>query len=470
MDAVKRLLLTCGCLIVGGIPVLLFGLLMAIILALGMLLTLIPDWYHETLAQWLGLGCGGISYALSPEDEARLTAAGFDPDTVANAEAGRLWCNRRFGANIDIGILLSIDENESDGGRNVGSCDWLVGIENRWGNSRQASRERSAGRWLLRHWKKHNVRNAYVYEDYSGFIGNCRAGAFGRGQFIATTAKKVCQKYLKKSQDDDVRSCDFWSEKVHFHAVPSWLQAIKYRADSSRQERVNRLFSGWNRDLDFVNLLVDRAEEINALVGDVTVIGLGGRQEKSPELFESPLGDLKLAAIAILELFDLLPEAQGWLDAPFPPDYPREITSEYREEREVEEDGFRKTFIHYGVDWKCKTGDPIVAVGPGIVFKPRSDTLMGRIEGFGKHVWIQHPGGLYTVYAHMSELEVRPGDKIKQGKVIGLCGSTGNSTGPHIHLGVSDQHPNDFVLYGERNPGWMNPHDVLGTCGLTVVE
>jgi murein DD-endopeptidase MepM/ murein hydrolase activator NlpD len=177
-----------------------------------------------------------------------------------------------------------------------------------------------------------------------------------------------------------------------------------------------------------------------------------------------------LIVIPVLDDIGILPEPRlTWLKAPFPPDYPIVITGEWLEIRE-DEDGTKR--IHYGVDFRCSVGDPIVALADGKIIKPKSGTLMSRITGFGKHVWIEHPGGLYSVYAHLDKKAflMIPGRKVKQGQEIGECGSTGRSTAPHSHIGVSDQHPNEFVLYGEQNPGWINPHEVRGTCRATVVE
>ena len=486
MNAGQRLLRRfIGLVSLMGVPLLIFGSFTGIMFAWYAHATF-PNSYNEIVSRWLGLGCGGYDFALSPEDQERVASLGFSPSAVANAEAGRLWCNRRFGANIDIGILLTIEQFESASGNNMGSCDWQSSIKQRWGhNPRQLRKELAAARWMMRHWRKHDVRDrnpiarAYIYEGYGGYISHCGAGEMGRGGWLPTTAKIVCQKYLKKSNDDEVRSCDFWSEKVSFHAIPAWLHAIGYRANLSRKEKIDALYCSWNCDFVYVGVLVNRAAEINALVGDVGVIGTGGSEDTVDwGMFDF----LRKWIIDLLDALGLLPEVTGFLEAPFPEGFPIVVTGEWLEEREVEdEDGHKKIIIHYGGDFDCSTGDPIVALADGKIIKPSSGTLMDGITGFGKHIWIDH-GGIYVVYAHLDKKAflMIPGRKVKKGQKIGECGNTGDvypkpssenpDAGSHVHIGVSDQHPDDFVLYGEMNRGWMDPWLVLGTCAATTVK
>ncbi len=85
---------------------------------------------------------------------------------------------------------------------------------------------------------------------------------------------------------------------------------------------------------------------------------------------------------------------------------------------------------HNGIDFTAKIGTPIYATGDGVV------RFAGRGSGFGNHVKIDHGFGYLTVYAHMSRLAVRKGQKVKRGQVIGYVGNTGLSAGPHLHYEV----------------------------------
>lgn len=91
----------------------------------------------------------------------------------------------------------------------------------------------------------------------------------------------------------------------------------------------------------------------------------------------------------------------------------------------------RRHRYHYGIDLHLRTGDTVRAAFDGMV----------RISqynhgGYGNCVVIRHYNGLETLYAHLSERDVRPGQIVHAGDVLGLGGSTGHSTGPHLHFEV----------------------------------
>lgn len=85
---------------------------------------------------------------------------------------------------------------------------------------------------------------------------------------------------------------------------------------------------------------------------------------------------------------------------------------------------------HGGVDFAGKDGSPIVAVASGIV------TWSGARDGYGETIEVNHGGGFSTRYAHNKENKVSVGDVIKKGQTIALMGSSGRSTGPHVHFEV----------------------------------
>jgi murein DD-endopeptidase MepM/ murein hydrolase activator NlpD len=82
---------------------------------------------------------------------------------------------------------------------------------------------------------------------------------------------------------------------------------------------------------------------------------------------------------------------------------------------------------HAGMDFHAGYGQPIVAVTDGYVLSA------GRAGGCGNAVKLQHAGGLATRYCHMSRMAVSSGQSVRRGQVIGYVGSTGLSTGPHLH-------------------------------------
>jgi murein DD-endopeptidase MepM/ murein hydrolase activator NlpD len=85
---------------------------------------------------------------------------------------------------------------------------------------------------------------------------------------------------------------------------------------------------------------------------------------------------------------------------------------------------------HYGADIDGDTGDPTYAANDGTVVMSRA------CFGSGNTVLIHHGAALYTAYFHLSRIDVKKGDKVKQGDPIGLVGKTGRVTGPHLHWGV----------------------------------
>ncbi len=86
--------------------------------------------------------------------------------------------------------------------------------------------------------------------------------------------------------------------------------------------------------------------------------------------------------------------------------------------------------LHQGVDFGAASGTPIMAAAAGKV------TFAGWHGGHGNYVQVLHRPGLMTAYGHMSRFAVKPGTAVAQGQVIGYVGSTGLSTGPHLHYEV----------------------------------
>lgn len=88
------------------------------------------------------------------------------------------------------------------------------------------------------------------------------------------------------------------------------------------------------------------------------------------------------------------------------------------------------SLMHKGVDFGALTGTPIQAAGDGVV------DLAGWNGAYGQYVRIKHGNGYATAYAHMSRLGVKTGQRVRQGQIIGAVGTTGRSTGPHLHYEV----------------------------------
>jgi murein DD-endopeptidase MepM/ murein hydrolase activator NlpD len=99
--------------------------------------------------------------------------------------------------------------------------------------------------------------------------------------------------------------------------------------------------------------------------------------------------------------------------------------------------------FHHGIDISNIRGTPIYATAAGTVSK----TIYTR--GYGRHIVIDHGNGYKTLYAHLQSFDIKKGDKVTKGQIIGKMGSTGLSTGPHLHY---------EVIYNSRK---LNPANFL---------
>jgi murein DD-endopeptidase MepM/ murein hydrolase activator NlpD len=107
--------------------------------------------------------------------------------------------------------------------------------------------------------------------------------------------------------------------------------------------------------------------------------------------------------------------------------------------------------LHTGLDLHGETGDPVRATGDGTVI------AAGWNGGYGRTVDIDHHNGVSTRYAHLSSIDVRVGQSVKSGQILGKLGSTGRSTGPHLHyetrLKGEAVDPQKFLRAGTRLAG-----------------
>jgi murein DD-endopeptidase MepM/ murein hydrolase activator NlpD len=158
-----------------------------------------------------------------------------------------------------------------------------------------------------------------------------------------------------------------------------------------------------------------RAETGDVEVGDLLYAGLKRASGKTVDM-------LKWTRDGRTEWFEAsgVGERRGVLSSPVA----GRMTSGYGQRRHPI---LGYTRMHAGIDFAARYGSPIYAVTDGVV------AFAGRHGGHGNYVRIQHGGGLATGYAHMSRIAAAPGQRVRRGQVIGYVGSTGLSTGPHLH-------------------------------------
>lgn len=155
------------------------------------------------------------------------------------------------------------------------------------------------------------------------------------------------------------------------------------------------------------------SQDINELLSDVNAFNslLDDRGQKLDVLEE---------LITTSQLYDEMtpsgrPVTKGWLSSRFG--------------KRIDPKTGKKT-LHRGYDFAGKTGADVIAVASGMITRSEYQ------KGFGNMIEIKHPDGYSTVYAHNKENLVEVGDFVKKGQQIALLGSTGRSTGPHVHFEV----------------------------------
>lgn len=145
---------------------------------------------------------------------------------------------------------------------------------------------------------------------------------------------------------------------------------------------------------------------------------------KKRDAFEKELGEYESQLKFILNPKSL--PKQGSAVLSWPLDYVL-ITSLF---------GERWGRTHTGLDFRASVGTSVKSVAGGEVIGTGDTDIACKNASFGKWVLIKHNNGLSTVYAHLSLIKVKKGQKVELGEIIGLSGNTGSSTAPHLHLGV----------------------------------
>ena len=164
------------------------------------------------------------------------------------------------------------------------------------------------------------------------------------------------------------------------------------------------------------------------------IISINGRDYKTSDKFFLPLSESYLAYMKCKGQVSCSSESSNefvWPVAEFD-----RITSSF---------GVRWNSFHEGIDIPAGRGTPILAAESGRVIAARF------MESYGRAVWLEHRNNMVTRYCHASEILVKEGDIVKKGQVIALVGSSGNSTGNHLHFEIrySDfpLNPLDFLPY-----------------------
>jgi murein DD-endopeptidase MepM/ murein hydrolase activator NlpD len=226
------------------------------------------------------------------------------------------------------------------------------------------------------------------------------------------------------------------------------------KIEQDQMSRVRKLTSDASQTADAIQSIVKHVgvnvptETASAAVAADADEGVGGPYVPplKEDVFDNSLDNLD-TALTRLQLMRSTVE-----DLPFRNPAPGKlITSPFGNRKDP---FFGKLALHTGTDFHFSPGEKIKATAPGKVISA------GWANGYGNMVEIDHGDGISTRYGHMEQTLVQTGDTVKAGQAIGLAGSTGRSTGTHLHYEVRENgHPVDpmyFVNAGIRLADYVN--------------
>jgi murein DD-endopeptidase MepM/ murein hydrolase activator NlpD len=209
-------------------------------------------------------------------------------------------------------------------------------------------------------------------------------------------------------------------------------ELVRIREENDQLRLTNRSFEDSIRDLERqLNGFEERTRQLAIVAGldgltESEQAGIGGAD------YSKSLGVLgsraDVLAGSLADIADSLKKQDAW-EAAMPTVAPVRgiLTSGF---------GYRRDPVtgrrahHYGVDISTAPGRPVQAPGQGIVIQA------GRVGGLGNAITVSHGHGVTTRYGHLAKINVRAGQSVEQGDVLGTVGSTGKSTGYHLHYEV----------------------------------
>ena len=230
------------------------------------------------------------------------------------------------------------------------------------------------------------------------------------------------------------------------------LSTQKRSLDINRQAKNNLLKETKNRESGYQELLAIK--------------------QQAKEEFEAQLQNFEAQLQYILDPTTIPPAGKGVFSWPL-----SQITiTQYFGNTEFAKSGAYNGSGHNGVDFRAAIGTPVKATLSGNVKATGNTDIYPGCYSYGKWILIEHVNGLTTLYAHLSDINVVPGETVGTGKVIGYSGNTGFSTGPHLHLTAYSSDAVQVVRLGDIKArtncadakipvaswsGYLNPLDYL---------
>jgi len=286
-----------------------------------------------------------------------------------------------------------------------------------------------------------NVRQWHLNREQ--YIAMVSAIAILLGAFIFISAEYLGN-YLYEKRLHKIKN--------NYVSITKNLQILK--------ERLNEIDENVNQ-IEEKDLAIRSYAGMPEIDKEIRKLGIGGRSIESAKIFDNfaPVINKELATLE-LDVEKLSREVNLELNS-YSSIYEK-VQEDIRRIamipsiRPVEEGYLNSTFgyrndpidnvkrFHQGQDITVKTGTPIYAPADGIVKRAY------YAGGFGNHIKLQHGAGYTTLYAHLSKIKVKHGQKVKRGDIIGLTGNTGRSTAPHLHYEIhhngKPQNPLDYFF------------------------
>ncbi len=242
---------------------------------------------------------------------------------------------------------------------------------------------------------------------------------FNRTEYISQIAaydRKMLDRYAKAKEEVAARERELLSEQEELVTLKT--------ATEEKQKNAQRLIDEKTAELGRYQKKIDAGEgSLSKLEADIAA------QEDRIKAIEAEIKrkeeEARRAAEAAGKKYNTV--SIGNISFIWPCPASSRITSGYGG-RESPVEGASSS--HQGIDIGAPTGSNIVAAASGTV------TISTYSYSAGNYIMVNHGGGVYTVYMHCSELLVKAGQEVTQGQVIGRVGSTGYSTGPHLHFGI----------------------------------
>lgn len=254
-----------------------------------------------------------------------------------------------------------------------------------------------------------------------------------------------------------------WLLWAHFNSSISPAEISRLRLENAQLRKVNLHFeSGIKRLQERLVSSEDRTRRLAILaglenLGSGAEVGIGGGVPLSPRSPLPPaepaeIGTMLRRASQLTGALDAveakLEERVRWISStPTIAPVKGIVTSGFGSRSDPMTHG---PGLHQGVDIAAAPGQPVHASADGIV------VLAGREGGYGETVLLAHGFGLSTRYGHLSEIDVKPGQRIRRGDTVGRVGSTGRSTGYHLHYEVrldgAPVNPLAYILDGAGGP------------------